>query len=653
MYQNMAPTQSINNFRSTLRYRPDIDGLRALAILSVMLFHLGVPGINGGFVGVDIFFVISGFLITKIIYDEFTSTGNFSFSNFYIRRVRRLFPALVFTLVLAFIAGFFLFALKFFDSFSRSLLSALFSLSNFYFWKTSDYFAPAAEFEPLLHTWSLSVEEQFYLLWPVALIFLAKRSRKSGVIVFLLVISLISLLLNAAYKDNAELIFYLLPFRVFEFAIGALLVWLVHYQPSDKRWLEVLAAVGFVLIAYAVVSFTKFTVFPYYNALIPCVGAALLIYAGQTKYAGSILGNRGLVGIGLISYSLYLIHWPMIALYKYYKDIDALTYPGMTVIGSASMVIAYLMYRFIEQPFRRIQNDSRKNRTFLLSSLGIFVTVAILAIYVRVGEGLEWRIDSFKNYHNIDYGGKNYPWETTLGNPLSNKKLIVYGDSHSKQYLSALDKLAKEKDLGIKYIGHPACISWPDLTNIYKDKVHQSCIDLLQKLKAATEGNSIPVMVAYRYTKTIVGSEGDNPLNYQDGQVFIKRLIEGLDKLHLILGNDRKLIMIGGVPSANLKRGYMDCISRPLTDVKCHDKFPMKDSEFFNLRSELAKYKSQRRNVIYLDPYLALCDDINCYVAKDNILYYSDHAHLTSDGANMVINMFSDEILSVIGSDLK
>ena len=223
------------------QYRPDINGLRAIAILSVLFFHLGIPGVSGGFVGVDIFFVISGFLITGIIYDEYILTGRFNFSNFYIRRVRRLFPALVFTLALTFIAGFFLLALKFFDSFSLSLISALFSVSNFYFWKTRDYFAPNAEFEPLLHTWSLSVEEQFYLLWPITLIFILKRFQKPGAVIFLVVISLISLGLNAFFKNNSELIFYMLPFRVFEFAIGALLVWLIKYQPFDKKRLEVLA----------------------------------------------------------------------------------------------------------------------------------------------------------------------------------------------------------------------------------------------------------------------------------------------------------------------------------------------------------------------------------------------------------------------------
>jgi len=634
------------------RYRPEVDGLRAVAILSVLFFHLGVPGISGGFIGVDIFFVISGFLITGIIYQEFVSTGDFTLSNFYARRVRRLFPALVFTLALTMVAGFFLFSLKFFNSFSLSFLSALFSVSNFYFWKTSDYFAPNAEFEPLLHTWSLSVEEQFYLLWPITLIFILKRFQKPGAVIFLVVISLISLWLNAVFKDNSELIFYLLPFRVVEFAIGALLVWLVQYYPSDKKWLEVLAVIGFALIAYSVVMFTKFTIFPYFNALIPCIGAGLIIYAGPASYAGKVLSHKLLVSIGLVSYSLYLVHWPIIALYKYYKDTDSLIYPEMLVIGSVSIFIAYLMYRFIEQPFRRAQKDKTDNRKFLIGCLVTFTVSAILAIYVHLGEGLEWRAGDFKHYQNIDYGGKNYPWETYLGNPQSPRKLIVYGDSHSKQYLAALDKLARKNDLGIQYIGHSACISWPGLTNIYKDTIHQSCISMLDKLKAATAGNNIPVLLAYRYTKTIVGLNGNDPVSFRDEPVFTERLLTGLDKLHESLGGERTLMVMGGVPSANLKRGYMDCISRPVSYLQCHDRFPVKDSEFFSLRSEFEKYQTRRKNVLFLDPYSALCDAASCYVAKDDLLYYSDHAHLTSDGAGIVIDRFSKQILNVVDSSL-
>lgn len=243
------------------QYRPDIDGLRAIAILTVLLFHLGVSAFSGGYIGVDVFFVISGYLITKLIRDEVSATEKFSFSNFYIRRVRRLFPSLVFTLCLTLVAAAFLFSAQFFERFGASLLHALFSLSNFYFWKNSDYFAPAAELEPLLHTWSLSVEEQFYLLWPITLVLLLKKS--SGVrFGILLIIFAMSLALTRYYIHQTSMIFYLLPFRVFEFIIGALMVWIVEGK-SSRNWIdECMTAIGLILIFFAATTYTSSEPFP-------------------------------------------------------------------------------------------------------------------------------------------------------------------------------------------------------------------------------------------------------------------------------------------------------------------------------------------------------------------------------------------------------
>jgi len=631
-------------------YRPDIDGLRALAVLIVLFFHLGISFFPGGYVGVDVFFVISGFLITRLISDEMLNTGGFRFANFYIRRVRRLFPSLVFTLLITFFAAFVFYSAQFFDRFSLSLLSSLFSVSNFYFWQSADYFAPNSEYEPLLHTWSLSVEEQFYLLWPLTLVFLIKKYPKHGPVILLTVIAIFSLSLNELFKDKRELMFYLLPFRVFEFAIGALLVWLSRRRLPDNRLLEILVIAGFSLIAYSVLNFTKQTIFPYFNAVIPCMGAACLIYAGQAKYSGKILSNRFVVGIGLISYSLYLIHWPIIVFYKYYKDVAMLNSFEISVIGIVSIVVAFLMYRFIEKPFRHGSNAGFKNRKFLVGSFAIFAALAISAFCVHAGHGFTWRANySASEFKNTAYGGEKFPWETYIGNPAATRTLIVYGDSHSKQYLSALERFAVNNNIGIHYLGHPACLSLPNLTNVYQGSIHQSCLDMLTKLVKLTQGNDIPVLIAYRYTKTIADWQGRNFINFKDEQPYIKRLFTGLDKLHELLGLNRKILLMGSVPSANLKHGYLDCISRPISNVDCHDKYPIQEGEFYKLRSELKHYQQQRENVVFLDPYLALCDSINCYVTRNHQLYYSDHAHLTTDGANQVINMFSNQIVSVTG----
>ena len=230
------------------KYRSDIDGLRAIAVLAVLFFHLEIPYFGGGFVGVDIFFVISGFLITRLIKGEIDNTGSFDFKRFYVRRIRRLFPALFVTLLSTAIVSAFVFSPSHLERFGGALSSALLSVSNFYFWLESDYFDLSAILKPLLHTWSLSIEEQFYLIWPVSLFFLIKLKKKWVAPFVLLFATLVSLYLNFVFADgNVQLInqyvpfledkinhgrstiFFLMPFRIFEFAIGGLLVWMIQY----------------------------------------------------------------------------------------------------------------------------------------------------------------------------------------------------------------------------------------------------------------------------------------------------------------------------------------------------------------------------------------------------------------------------------------
>jgi peptidoglycan/LPS O-acetylase OafA/YrhL len=321
-----------------LEYRADIDGLRAVAVLCVLFFHLDFAAFSGGFVGFDVFFVISAFLITRLIFNEVKINQSFNFAHFYSRSIRRLAPALIVTLSSSWIFAFLLFSPEHFKRFGGALLSAMLSISNFFFWSESDYFDTAVEFKPLLHTWSLGVEEQFYLLWPALLVFLLFKGPKIVAPLFLLVGITLSLLLNVIFadgnsglvaslpkaigewfSDGAATIFFLTPFRIFELGIGALMVWLIQYKPRNSLVLEPLVIIGLSMIGYGVFAFDKTTLFPSYNALLPCLGAALIIYAGSAKYTGRLLNNVIMVCIGLISYSLYLVHWPLFIFYQYYN----------------------------------------------------------------------------------------------------------------------------------------------------------------------------------------------------------------------------------------------------------------------------------------------------------------------------------------------
>jgi len=302
-------------------YRPEIDGLRAIAVVAVVLFHFEFTAFSGGFVGVDVFFVISGFLITRWIVAE-AEHGRFSLTNFYMRRMRRLFPAMFVTLGISFAVGIVLLEPSHMEAFAQSLVYSILSISNFLFWSQAGYFDLEAQFKPLLHFWSLSVEEQFYLAWPVIAILFIRSRYPWALPVFLVAIIPLSIYGTERWlRHDPDGAFFLMPFRAFELAIGGLMVWILRWQPNDKRVCEAEVIIGLAMILFSIAIFSSETPFPGLSALIPCVGAALIIHAGENAKTARILNNRIAVTIGLISYSLYLVHWPLFVFYSYWRAI--------------------------------------------------------------------------------------------------------------------------------------------------------------------------------------------------------------------------------------------------------------------------------------------------------------------------------------------
>lgn len=347
------------------KYRADIDGLRAVAILAVILFHLDYSLFKGGFVGVDIFFVISGFLITRNIYFEIKESKSFAFKRFYMRRARRLAPALLFTLFFCSVFSVLLLSPHHLEVFGKSLMAAAGSVSNVLFWSESSYFDVQSNVKPLLHTWSLSVEEQFYFIWPVTLYLFFRIFDKKYFIFLLVLFFLLSYLGNVYFEDGfmyfswlgdafsngASTIFYLLPFRIFEFTIGASLIFFEKFSTRSVKLNNILFIAGSVLIFYSISSFSEEIVFPYYNALLPCLGAALIIFSNKSFFSKVLLENRVMIKLGLISYSLYLIHWPMIVFWGYWT-FEPLSLSEKPLILVLSVFSASLMYKYIETPFR-------------------------------------------------------------------------------------------------------------------------------------------------------------------------------------------------------------------------------------------------------------------------------------------------------------
>ena len=337
-----------------ISYRSDIDGLRAVAVVPVVLYHAGVPWLGGGFIGVDVFFVISGFLITSIIAPELES-GKFSLLRFYERRARRILPALFFVLAASFLAATVMLLPGAFEAFGKSLLSTLGFVSNVWFWRSSTgYFAHASEFLPLLHTWSLAVEEQFYVFYPLALALLMRWGRRT-MIVAIAATSLLSLALAVwATPQMPAASFYLLPTRAWELGFGALVALGVAPRRMHQTAREMLSAIALLAILVPMVFYDANTTFPGLAAVPPVLGATLLIMIGATGSSTlhRLLGARAIVSVGLISYSLYLWHWPVLAYFRVAVADPHLPVALAILAVGLSSAMAYLSWRYVERPFR-------------------------------------------------------------------------------------------------------------------------------------------------------------------------------------------------------------------------------------------------------------------------------------------------------------
>ncbi|AEI96558.1 acyltransferase family protein [Roseobacter litoralis] len=372
-----------------MKYRPEIDGLRSIAVLAVLFFHLGVPGITGGFTGVDIFFVISGYLITSILMRDLEAE-RVDLVQFYRRRALRILPGLFAVLIATIALSVFILLPSEMAVLGRSIIAALLFVSNIFFWSELDYFTPDAKENPLLHTWSLGVEEQFYILVPVAMWLVYRYARRFLLPLFTLSV-LVSFVLSVyAVEPMPRASFYLLPTRYWELGAGSLLAISGARNASHRLVANGLAAFGLACIAAGLFWLTPNSVFPGPAALLPVTGAVALIAAGRNNFAGRLLSTSGPVWIGKISYSLYLWHWPLIVLWKLRTD-PYLSAVEMLTLGLVSIIVAALSTRYVEQPFRKLPSQLSNRRVLWPAS-------AALVLGAAAGWGLIQNPQALRNY---------------------------------------------------------------------------------------------------------------------------------------------------------------------------------------------------------------------------------------------------------------
>ena len=389
-----------------MNYRADIDGLRAIAVLCVVVFHLGVAGFQGGYVGVDVFFVISGFLITAII-KQGHENESFRYTDFYARRIRRLLPPLIATVAVTLLGASFILTPEDMTPFARSAAAALFSVSNFVFYAESGYWDAASELKPLLHTWSLGVEEQFYLFWPALITWLLTLRKRIPFGASLTLITFAGAALCIVYSTvNPSAAFYLLPFRVFQFSLGALIIplssALTHTVFARSTWLPSASFwLGLSCIGASVFSFDEATRFPGWAVLLPTTGTALMLLAGTTRTGlartpRALMENPLSIWLGRVSYSMYLVHWPLIVLYRYHHGMQ-LRISDQLALAATILVATCALHYGIEQRFYRRHKNSDKevsavsDKRFALRTVGVSVFLALIAANAWLSNGWVWR----------------------------------------------------------------------------------------------------------------------------------------------------------------------------------------------------------------------------------------------------------------------
>lgn len=616
-----------------LPYRPDIDGMRAIAVLAVVLFHLDPRLAPGGYVGVDVFFVISGYLITSIVFREIHA-GDFSLGRFYERRIRRLLPALLVVMVISFIVAWQLLLPNDFRMFSEALIAASLFAANAYFWKKTDYFSDSVEFLPLLHTWSLAVEEQFYIVFPPTLLLIC-RYRPRWLPWALAVLLLASLgLSELALGDRPESSFYLPHHRAWELLAGAVLSIGAFPAPTAVRTRNIMAATGLTLIATCIFFYDKNTAFPGLSAFPVVLGTALVIHAGNggNSLIGGWLGSKLLVFFGLISYSLYLWHWPLFVFVRYVLE------PGQSsLLFDAGLLIsaigiATFSWRYVERPFRRGRGKQHRSSVFATGSLALVIMI-LLALPGVLSRGAPGRFPSDvvdiaavaqeeipfrKPCFGLKPDQVNVPDTVCTIGVHGEPEFLLWGDSHALALAHGVDLAAKELGESGRFLGRSVCP--PTISQVGANPYRKNCAEFNHAVLRYLQGQpSIRTIVLAGYWARYL----DEPLK----DSFARDLVLLLDDL---AGKDYQIVVIDQIPRIGweipslMARSSLYGFAMPaMLDRDSH----LASMEPFHrlLVPALARNKIQ-----LLDLSSYLCPEMMCNSVYQGMPLYRDTNHLSA-----------------------
>jgi len=606
-----------------LDYRPEIDGLRAIAVGAVILYHaqitiFGLKPFDGGFIGVDIFFVISGYLITSIILKELVTTGSFSFKNFYERRIRRILPVLFFVILMSLpFAWMYLMPTSLID-FSKSILYSLGFSSNFYFYHSGLEYAVGGLENPFLHTWSLSVEEQYYVLFPIVLLITYKYFRKYliNILIFGFIVTLG--LADWGSRNNPSAAFYFLHTRMWELLAGSILAYFeitLGNRSKSKTLNLILPFVGLILICHSILFFNDEILHPSFYTLSPIIGVCMIIwFSNKDELITKILSTKLFVGIGLISYSLYLWHYPIFVFTAKLNLTEGNIFKKLFIVISI-FFLSIVSYYFIEKPTRGKKINFRKVALILTIKFLLIITICSYFINLKLHPFLTKYDDEHKNFE-LNYNYNNFD---------NRKNIFIIGNSYADDLLNLM---YYNKELNNNYYFYTVVADEMgpnyqiNCIRGFLEKNKKICDKNLFSFFQTQYKNSDYIIFAERfnYSKTYLGSEFDKIINLlkKDKKKFVVFLddVIGADILDVYIHRKEDIPNLNDLSDLE-KDFFKTVVSTRKKDIK------------------RIKNKFFKNNIKFLTRSELYCDYANkkCPLIKNNNKIYSDYGHLTDSGA--------------------
>lgn len=642
------------------KYRPDIDGLRAIAVLAVVGFHAFPNLLKGGFIGVDIFFVISGFLISTIIFASLEQ-DTFRITEFYSRRIKRIFPALLLVLLSCYFFGWFALFGHEYKQLGKHIFSGASFIANIILWSENGYFDNAAETKPLLHLWSLGIEEQFYIIWPLLLFVAWKRKMKILPIIVMVCFFSFALNISRVHRNVIEA-FYAPQTRFWELLLGSLLAYLSLYPlklrlQRNNRLSKILASpnlrsiLGAMLLILGILFIIKERAFPGWWALLPCGGAVLIISAGPSAWVNrKILSNKMLVWFGLISFPLYLWHWPLLTFARIVEG-------GVPAAGIRlllvflSITLAWLTYEWIEKPIRH-----RGQKSLVMSLLLLMTVVGSMGFYCYQQNGFSDRaivkkteqvnaqfVGPLWRYTKNDYCLKRFPfaeakaygWWFCMLTRDEKPNLLLLGNSLANQLYAGLSQNSLFAKFNILSIGtcDPAAV---DETKLTKDYNVSPCsgdrpLHQQQFINQIIENNADSL----KYAILSIGG-GLTNINEPDYILRLKKRVDFLEQRHI-------KVIIFTLPIA-FNTDIHSCFSRPFSSspaAKCEIGL-VKREEVNALFKPVREYFAKSNpNIIFFDQNDLFCDDQKCTMVRNNMPLFRDMIHISEYGSIEVSKIFA------------